>query len=86
MTHDYSEEYYALHDAGMEWDEASTMFIARFEAEAAEYLKGTRAEDVGAVICYYDANGEEAAYFDYENMWGNVYALNPVRGYEVGLV
>ena len=49
--------------------------VAQFERDAADYLEGTTADDVGAVVLYYDANGNEVAYYDYENYVGSVYAL-----------
>jgi hypothetical protein len=56
--------------------------VAVFERDAAEHLVGLRADDVGAVICYMDANGEEAAWFDYENFVGSVRALGGTASYE----
>ena len=60
-----------VYDAkAMTGDEA----IARFETEAARYLRDSRAEDVGAVILYYRGK-REIAYMDYENRMGSVREL-----------
>ena len=56
--------------------------VAAFELDTATVLAGCRGEDVGAVILYYDANGDEVAYYDYENFVGSVYALGGTRSDE----
>jgi hypothetical protein len=70
-THNYLKQF----EMGAHGNEDSIdYYIARFEAEAADYLKGTTSNDVGAVIIYY-RDGVEVAYFDYENLVGSVLAL-----------
>jgi len=49
--------------------------VAVFETEAAQHLVGLKRQDVGAVMLYLDAQGQEAAWFDYENFVGSVRAL-----------
>lgn len=69
----YTHNYMSLYDADTHGDEDSAEFYtARFELEAADDLVGLRADDVGGIILYYDANDEEAAFFDYENLVGNI--------------
>ena len=55
--------------------------VAAFELDTATVLAGCTSEDVGAVILYY-RDGEEVAYYDYENFVGSVYALGGTRSDE----
>lgn len=55
--------------------------VAQFEADAAVHLAGAASNDVGAVILY-TRDGEEVAYYDYENYVGSVYALGGTRSDE----
>lgn len=48
--------------------------VQAFEKDAAVYLKGARAENVGGVILYYKGK-REIAYMDYENNRGSVREL-----------
>lgn len=52
--------------------------IPAFELAAAEHLRDTVADDVGAVVLY-TRDGVEVAYYDYENYVGSVYALGGTR-------
>ena len=70
-THNYMAQYEMGAHGNMDFID---YYIARFEAEASEQLKYTESTDVGAVILYYK-DGEEVAYFDYENLVGSVRAL-----------
>ena len=84
MTKRYTHDYLSQWEQGLHGNSDSTEFFTeQFEREAAEHLQGLVREDVGGVICYYDAEGEEAAYFDYENLVGSVYALTGFRSYEI---
>ena len=75
MSKVYTHNYLAQYEMGAHGNEDFIdYYTARFEAEAADYLKYTASEDVGAVMLYYK-DGEEVAYFDYENLVGSVYAL-----------
>lgn len=58
---------------------ASTL---QFEADTAEHLVGLQREDVGGVVVWMDANGDEQAWYDYENYVGSVVALGGTRSYE----
>ena len=82
-SHDYSSDYDAMRARGMWGFEIRAAMIERFEREASEHLEGLVADNVGAVILYRNSEGEEAAYFDYENFWGNVYAVNARRSDEL---
>jgi len=46
--------------------------INKFEADAAEHIAGLTRQDIGGVIIYSGADGEEAASFDYELLSGYV--------------
>lgn len=82
-SHDYSNEDSVLYARGQDWSERAAHWTREFEQSAAGYLEGLQREDVGAVLLYLTAEGEEAAYFDYENMVGSVYALTGRRSYEI---
>lgn len=82
-THNYANENTQLTAQGLDWTERAAQLTAQFERDAAEHLQGLRAEDVGAVICYMDSNDEEAAWFDYENFVGSVYAISGQRSFEI---
>lgn len=80
----YTHNYEAQYDADAHGDEdSSEYYTEQFEREAAEYLQGLTREDVGGVVCYYDAEGLEAAYFDYENLVGSIYAITGKRSDEI---
>lgn len=65
LTHDFQDQQFNdCYDS-----------VAVFETKAAQYLTGLKREDVGAVMLYLDAQGQEAAWFDYENFVGSVRAL-----------
>jgi len=70
-THDYMAQFNMLAHGDAEFME---YYTARFEAEARDYLKGSKRDDVGAVMLYLK-DGVEVAYFDYENLVGSVLAL-----------
>ena len=72
-SHDYTKKRFADADD----------CIALFEQQAKEYLVGLTADDVGAVVCYMDAEGIEQAYIDYERQVGSVYALTGKRSDEL---
>jgi hypothetical protein len=79
MAKRYTVDYMAQYTAAVHGDEDSCDFYTElFEADCAEQLVGCRAEDVGGVVLYYKL-GEEAAFFDYENLVGSVYALGGTR-------
>lgn len=82
-THDYRQDNDTLCAQGMAWDERAESLTARFEREAAADLMGLTRQDVGAVIVYLDQQGQEAAWFDYENFVGSIYAVSGQRSYEV---
>ena len=82
-THDYAADYEAMRARGLWRVEITEAMIERFEREAAEYLRGCVSKDVGAVVLYMDSEGEQAAYFDYENLVGSVYAVTGRRSYEL---
>ena len=82
-SHDYSDEDSILYAKGVDWSERAVHWTREFEQAAAGYLQGLDREDVGAVIVYRTAEGEEAAYFDYENMVGSVYELTGRRSDEI---
>jgi hypothetical protein len=79
LTHNYEHEYEQLIAQGVDWVDCANKLTKQFERDAKEYLRGLRRKDVGAVFLYLDKEGLEEAYFDYENMWGNVRALNGFR-------
>ena len=82
-THNYTQQNDELCAQGLAWDERAHTLTALFEREAAQHLAGLRAEDMGAVICYMDSKGEEAAWFDYENFVGSIYAVTGKRSTEI---
>lgn len=73
LTHSYDSTQFAEC-----WDS-----IAVFEREASEHLVGLHREDVGAVVLWTDSEGNEQAWYDYENYVGSVVALGGTRSYEV---
>lgn len=78
-THNYLQQW----EQGQHGTEDSCdYYIELFEREAAEHLRGLRREDVGGVVCYYDSEGLEAAYFDYENLVGSIYSITGQRSDE----
>jgi len=84
MSKRHTHSYLAQWEQRLHGDSDSTEFFTeQFEREASEHLQGLRREDVGGVICYYDAEGLEAAYFDYENLVGSVYAITGRRSDEI---
>lgn len=82
-THDYTADYDAMAAKGLWNFEITDAMVKRFEREAKKYLRGCKRDNVGGVVVYRDKAGEEAAYFDYENYRGNVYAVNARRSYEL---
>ena len=82
-THDYTADYAAMRARGLWRFEITEAMIERFEREAAEYLRGCVSKDVGAVVLYMDSEGEQAAYFDYENFVGSIYCITGRRSYEI---
>ena len=84
MAKTYTHDYLDLYIANAHGEQcASEFFTEMFEREAAEHLQGLTAKDVGAVVLYMDSEGEEAAYFDYENLVGSIYAITGRRSYEL---
>ena len=82
-SHDYSNDYDAMRAQGLWNFEITDAMIERFEREAKRFLRGCKRDNVGGVVLYIDKAGEEAAYFDYENYRGNVYAVNARRSDEI---
>ena len=81
-THDYMQMWkQGAHEVSER--DSSEFYTDLFELEAAEHLQGLRRDDVGGVICYYDDEGLEAAYFDYENLVGSIYAITGKRSDEI---
>ena len=84
MAKRYTHNYLHLYNANAHGDECSSEFYTElFEREAAEYLRGCVSKDVGAVVVYMDSEGEQAAYFDYENFVGSIYCITGRRSYEL---
>ena len=84
MAKRYTHNYLHLYNANAHGDECSSEFYTElFEHEAAEHLQGLCAKDVGAVVLYMDSEGEQAAYFDYENLVGSIYCITGRRSYEL---
>jgi len=80
----YTHDYLTMYKHGAHGSSYFIEFYTKlFEEEAKEHLKGLKHDDVGGVICYMDLNGEEAAYFDYENLVGSIYSITGKRSYEV---
>ncbi len=80
----YTHNYLPLWDKDTHGDRDSSEFYTElFETEAAEHLQGLKRDDVGGVVCYYDTEGLEAAYFDYENLVGSIYAITGRRSDEI---
>ena len=73
-TSDYRSCYDTLEAEGLWNYEISERLTQQFETDNAAHLEGSTREDVGAVVLYY-RDGEEIAYYDYENYVGSVYAL-----------
>jgi hypothetical protein len=59
------------YDAPAEHD--AEVCINKFEADAAEYIIGLTVTDIGGIVVYKNANGDEVAMFDYELLTGHVY-------------
>jgi hypothetical protein len=72
VTIDYSADNDMLYAEGWEWVQRAENFVNLFELSLAEQLKDCVREDVGAVMIY-RRRGQEAYWFDYENMWGGRY-------------
>lgn len=72
VTIDYSADDTMLYNEGWEWVQRAENFVNLFELSFAEQLKDCEREDVGAVMIY-RRNGQNAYWFDYENMWGGRY-------------
>jgi hypothetical protein len=80
----YTHNYIDLHNANAHNNKCvAEFYTAMFEREAAEHVQQLRAKDVGAVVCYYDSSNNEAAYFDYENLVGSIYAVTGRRSDEI---
>lgn len=80
----YTHNYMPLWNKDTHGDEDSSEFYTDlFEREAQEHLQGLQRDDVGGVICYYDSEGKEAAYFDYENLVGSIYTITGRRSDEI---
>jgi len=80
----YTHNYMSLYERDAHGEEDFREFYTeQFEREAADALKGLTADDVGGVILYYDAEGKEAAYFDYENLVGSIYSVTGKRSDEL---
>jgi hypothetical protein len=82
-THNYTQQNDELCAQGLAWDERAHTLTALFEREAAQHLAGLTKEDAGAVWLYLDKQGEEAAWFDYENFVGSIYAVTGKRSTEI---
>lgn len=75
----YTRNYLSLYNNEAHADEDSSDYYTRlYEDELAAELQGSTSDDVGGVVLYYK-EGEEIAYFDYENLVGGVYALGGTR-------
>lgn len=81
-THDYMGMYEQRAHSISDRD-SSEFYTDLFELEAAEHLQGLVRDDVGGVVCYYDSEGLEAAYFDYENLVGSIYSITGRRSDEI---
>lgn len=71
-THDYYAEYTAQQHAN---NDSVDYYTELFEHQAAQHVAHLQRNDVGGVILYCDHNGNELAYFDYENLVGSVQAM-----------
>lgn len=75
MSKVHTHNYLALYNAAQHGLEDSCDYYTElFELQARDYLADATSDDVGGVILYY-RDGEEIAFFDYENLEGSVYAL-----------
>ena len=84
MSKRYTHNYLPLWEQQQHGDSDSCEFYTElFEKEAQEHLQGLQRDDVGGVVCYYDSEGQEAAYFDYENLVGSIYAITGKRSDEI---
>jgi hypothetical protein len=83
-TANYTKQADKMYRNDVDNDDIVEQLIAKFEAEFATQLQGLQREDVGAVMCYNDSKGVEAAFFDYENYVGSVVALGGKRSDELG--
>ena len=72
LTHDYNAQYTAQQHGNNDFDEYYTEL---FEHEAAQHIAHLQRNDVGGVILYCDSNGNELAFFDYDNLVGSVQAI-----------
>ena len=80
----YTHNYISNYECDEHGDEEhSDYYLAKFEREASVELAGLLAEDVGGVVLYLDSQGLEAAYFDYENLVGSIYAVTGLRSDEL---
>lgn len=80
----YTHNYISNYEADEHGDEDTCdYYLAKFEREASAELAGLLADDVGGVVCYMDSQGLEAAYFDYENLVGSIYAVTGLRSDEL---
>jgi hypothetical protein len=78
-TANYTKLATKLYNNDVDNDDIVEQLIAKFESEFAQQLQGLEREDVGAVMLYNDAQGEEQAFFDYELYVGSVRALGGKR-------
>jgi hypothetical protein len=86
MSKRYTHDYMGMYEQGAHSisDRDSTEFYTDlFELEASEHLQGLVRDDVGGVILYWDSEGLEAAYFDYENLVGSIYSITGRRSDEI---
>jgi len=85
MSKQYTHNYMAMYEQGaheVSEQDTSEFYTDLFELEAAEHLQGLVRDDVGGVILYWDSEGQEAAYFDYENLVGSIYSITGRRSDE----
>jgi hypothetical protein len=83
-TANYTKLATKLYNNDVDNDDIVEQLLAKFELEFTVQLAGLVREDVGAVVLYNDAEGEEQAFFDYELYVGSVYALGGKRSDELG--
>lgn len=80
----YTHNYLAQYEREAHGDEDfREYYTEQFQREAAEHLQGLEADDAGGIILYYNSKGEEAAYFDYENLVGSIYSITGRRSDEI---
>jgi hypothetical protein len=69
-----TQREHAKHVAsGQGLSDMQTYYINQFEKDAKEYLSGSERKDEGWRMLY-TRDGEEIAYFNYEELTGSVYA------------